>query len=61
MDIIYNPLETRLLAIAKKKGCIPVSGLGMFVYQGAEQLRLWTGENPPVDEMEKAVSDALGI
>jgi shikimate dehydrogenase len=61
MDIIYNPLETKLLAIAKNKGCIPVSGLGMFVYQGAEQLRLWTGENPPVDEMEKAVSDALGI
>ena len=61
MDIIYNPFETKLLSIAQNRGCICLNGLGMFVYQGAEQLRLWTGVNPPVGKMENAVLDALGV
>jgi shikimate dehydrogenase len=59
MDIIYNPLETRLLKIAKARGCKTISGLSMFVYQGAEQFRLWTGINPPVSAMSRAVKKAL--
>lgn len=48
MDVIYNPLKTKLLADAEKQGCKILSGLDMFVNQGAEQLRLWTGKNRPV-------------
>ena len=59
MDIIYNPLETRLLKMAKVCGCVTVSGLKMFINQGAEQFRLWTGINPPVNAMNHAVKEAL--
>ena len=44
MDIVYNPLKTKLLALASAKGCVTVDGLGMFIHQGAEQFRLWTGQ-----------------
>jgi shikimate dehydrogenase len=59
MDAIYNPLETRLLKTAKRKGCRTISGLEMFIHQGAEQFRLWTGFNPPLDIMRNAVLSAL--
>lgn len=59
MDIIYNPLETRLLQNARANGCSVVDGVGMFVYQGAEQFRLWTGLEPPVEIMAYVVKDAL--
>jgi len=59
MDIIYNPLETKLLSLAKKKGCLTINGLGMFIQQGAEQFRLWTGRKPPLAVMSEAVSKSL--
>ncbi len=59
MDIIYNPLETRLLTMAKARGCLTINGLGMFIYQGAEQFRLWTGLEAPVNAMTRAVKEAL--
>jgi shikimate dehydrogenase len=59
MDIVYNPLETRLLTMARSRGCIIIDGLAMFVYQGAEQFRVWTGLEPPIDVMNEAVKKAL--
>ena len=59
MDIIYNPRTTRLLQVAVDKGCQTVDGLGMFIYQGAEQFRLWTGKDAPVDIMKNEVEKAL--
>jgi shikimate dehydrogenase len=59
MDVIYNPLETRLLKSARARGCITISGLEMFVHQGAEQFRLWTGLGPHVELMRTAVKNAL--
>jgi shikimate dehydrogenase len=58
-DIVYNPLETRLLREAKAAGAKTVSGILMLVYQGAEAFRLWTGTEPPVELMKKAVLDSL--
>ncbi len=46
MDIIYNPLNTRLLSSAKNKGCTIINGLSMFMHQGAAQFKLWTGITP---------------
>ncbi|MEJ2711033.1 MAG: NAD(P)-binding domain-containing protein, partial [Anaerolineales bacterium] len=43
MDIIYNPLTTRLLSEAARTGCRTINGLSMFIYQGAVQFELWTG------------------
>jgi len=59
-DIVYNPLTTRLLRIAKQKGCSTVHGLGMLVNQGAAGFRLWTGIEPPVEEMSATVFSAMG-
>jgi shikimate dehydrogenase len=59
MDIIYNPLTTRLLSEAARTGCRTINGLSMFVYQGAVQFELWTGEKAPLDVMKAAVESAL--
>ncbi len=60
MDMIYNPVKTRLLREAGAAGCIVRSGVGMFVHQGAEQFRLWTGMEPPRERMRQAVLERLG-
>jgi len=59
MDIIYNPLETRLLAMAGARDCLTINGLGMFIHQGAEQFRQWTGLEAPITDMARAVEQAL--
>jgi shikimate dehydrogenase len=60
MDVIYNPIETKLLRLAKRNGCHTINGLHMFVFQGAEQFRMWTGLDPPIDVMTRSVRKALG-
>jgi shikimate dehydrogenase len=59
MDIIYNPVETMLLKVARARGCLTINGLSMFIHQGAEQFRLWTGLEPPILAMTRAVEGAL--
>jgi shikimate dehydrogenase len=59
MDVIYNPLKTKLLTDAKKQGCHIFLGLDMFVNQGAQQLRLWTGIEPPRALMKKVILERL--
>lgn len=60
MDMIYNPLMTRLLREAEAAGCAVRSGVGMFVHQGADQIRLWTGTEPPREQMRRTVMEKLG-
>ena len=59
MDCIYNPLKTQLLQDAKEAGCTVFSGIGMFVHQGAEQIKLWTGMEPPRELMKRIVLEKL--
>ena len=59
MDIVYVPAETRLLKLAKNRGCVTISGVDMLIHQGAEQFRLWTGIDPPVPFMSNALKEAL--
>jgi shikimate dehydrogenase len=59
MDIVYNPLDTTLLKTARSRGCVTVDGLGMFIHQGAEQFRRWTGIEPPLDVMTLTAKEAL--
>ncbi|WHZ26998.1 MAG: Shikimate 5-dehydrogenase I alpha [Nitrospira sp.] len=51
MDIVYNPLETRLLKDAKRAGCRTIPGLEMFLNQAITQFELWTNQSAPVDVM----------
>ncbi|VFQ44955.1 shikimate dehydrogenase [Desulfoluna butyratoxydans] len=59
MDIVYNPLETALLAAARAKGCPTVDGTAMFVFQAVAQCELWTGQTAPVELMRRTVLEAL--
>jgi len=58
-DLVYNPIETRLLKEAQARGCATLSGLKMLVYQGAAAFRRWTGVWPPTDVMEAALRQGL--
>jgi shikimate dehydrogenase len=55
-DLIYNPLETRLLKDAKAAGCQTLGGMAMLLGQAAEQFRLWTGEDAQLDVMWQAIA-----
>ncbi|MDF1557005.1 MAG: shikimate dehydrogenase [ANME-2 cluster archaeon] len=58
-DLVYNPLQTRLLEEAKKAGAITIDGVKMLVHQGARSFRIWTGVEPPPNVMERSVKDVL--
>ena len=59
-DIVYNPIETKLLTEARRAGVRTlINGVKMLVYQGAAAFRIWTKREPPLDVMEQAVIDAL--
>ena len=58
-DVIYNPVKTRLLRDAGAKGCKIISGLEMFVQQGAAQIKIWTGKEAPLVLMRKVVMKEL--
>ena len=59
MDMVYNPLKTRLLRAAEDIGCTTIDGVSMFVHQGAVQFELWTSQKAPVDVMRKVVLEQL--
>ena len=59
-DAIYNPAKTLQLQRAENRGARTINGVPMFVNQGAEQFRLWTGKEPPAGVMRTAVEKALG-
>lgn len=58
-DIVYTPLETKLLADAGSRGLKVVSGVEMFLHQAALQFALFTGVDAPVDVMRRAVMEGL--
>jgi shikimate dehydrogenase len=58
-DVVYNPVETRLLAEARAAGATPLDGLGMLVHQGAAAIELWTGVSPDVGVLRTALEAAM--
>lgn len=58
-DIVYNPLKTEFLRLAQKNGYKTISGLDMFVHQGAKAFELWTGQKAKPDVMKIAALEAL--
>jgi len=59
-DIIYNPLQTRLLKDAKEIGSKTLNGLDMFINQGALAFEWWTGKKPNVKLMKEIIIEQLG-
>ncbi len=58
-DMVYSPMETPLLRLARAKGLAVITGAEMFVQQGAEQFQLWTGKPAPREDMWRVVTHAL--
>lgn len=59
-DTIYNPLETKLLAEAARRGCVTVGGLAMFVNQAVAQFEAWTDRLAPRAIMQQVTVERLG-
>jgi len=58
-DVVYTPLETKLLREAASKGCIVISGVEMFINQAVLQFEKFTGDDAPVDVMRKVLMERL--
>jgi len=58
-DIVYTPLDTRLLKDARARGLQVVSGVEMFVNQAVLQFERFTGEKAPVEVMRNVVMEQL--
>jgi 3-dehydroquinate dehydratase/shikimate dehydrogenase len=58
-DLVYNPIDTPLLKMARQKGIAVITGVEMFVQQGARQFEIWTGKPAPEEEMLRVVVHAL--
>ena len=54
VDLAYGERQTELVAAAREGGAAAVDGLEVLVRQGAESLRIWTGEEPPLEAMRAA-------
>jgi shikimate dehydrogenase len=59
MDIVYNPIETRLAKDAKAAGAKVISGVEMLIYQGAASFEIWTGRSAPIEVMRRAALNKL--
>lgn len=59
VDLVYEPVETGLLAAARSAGARTVDGVGMLVHQAAHAFSLWTGLAAPVAVMDAAAREAL--
>ncbi|MFO7965051.1 MAG: shikimate dehydrogenase [Desulfobacterales bacterium] len=58
-DAVYTPLETKLLSDAAAKGLMTISGVDMFINQAVLQFEQFTGEDAPVEVMQRAVMERL--
>jgi shikimate dehydrogenase len=59
MDIVYQPLQTRLLREAEAQGCATIDGLQMLIHQATAQFELFTGQEAPREVMSRAAYGAL--
>jgi shikimate dehydrogenase len=54
-DIVYTPLETSMLAMAKARGNPVIDGLGMLLHQAAPGFEAWFGYKPMVDDAMRQI------
>lgn len=58
-DVVYNPVKTKLLKLAESQGATIITGLKMFVEQGAKSFELWTGEQMDKEKVYRAIESYL--
>jgi shikimate dehydrogenase len=59
MDIVYDPVETKLAKDAKAAGAKVISGVEMLIYQGAASFEIWTNRSAPIEVMRRAALNKL--
>jgi 3-dehydroquinate dehydratase/shikimate dehydrogenase len=59
-DTVYHPENTMFLKLARERGAKTVSGVDMFILQAAQQFKLYTGQDAPVDVMRDVLRRKLG-
>ena len=60
-DIVYNPLKTAFIKLAQKNDYRVITGLDMFVYQGAKAFEIWTGKKAKPEVMKMAALEELAV
>jgi shikimate dehydrogenase len=58
-DVVYNPVKTKLLKLAESQGATIITGLKMFVEQGAKSYEMWTGEEMQKEKVYRAIESYL--
>ncbi len=59
MEVIYSPLETKIIKDAQKTGAKTITGERMLLHQAVAAFKLWTSKKAPFKEMEEALNKAL--
>lgn len=59
MDMIYTPLETRIIKDAREIGAKTITGDRMLLYQGVAAFEIWTSKKAPIDVMDRAIKKRL--
>ncbi|MBK3581542.1 shikimate dehydrogenase, partial [Streptomyces sp. MBT65] len=59
-EVVYRPLETQLLSLARALGCATLDGGGMAVFQAADAFRLFTGREPDTTRMLTDIAELAG-
>lgn len=59
MDIVYNPIKTKLVKDAMSAGAHVITGVEMLLYQGVASFKIWTGHPAPVEVMRKTILNEL--
>ncbi len=57
VDLVYGSKATELSDVGRRGGAEVVDGLEILVRQGAESFRIWTGQEPPLEAMRRAVRE----
>ena len=60
-DVVFSPVRTGFLQAAAARGCRTLDGLGMLVHQGVIGVEYWTGVDPDVAVMRRALEAALYV
>lgn len=59
VDLVYNPSYTNFMEQSNKYGARVLNGIGMLLHQGAIAFKLWTGLEPPIEVMRKALHSEI--
>jgi len=60
-DLVYNPLQTKFLALAESSGAETIGGLDMLIFQGSRSFEIWTGFSFPVDKVKSALMNTFRL